>query len=92
MTDHVIMTYPTGDQRLERRTGKIGCDWNGAPRSCDDHSGWFKRAMGYSRPVDVVQLYLPHTTLERVAGEADTPLRAICWSERGIPTPSHPDC
>ena len=42
--------------------------------------------------VNVVQLYLPHTTLERVAGEADTPLRAICWSERGIPTPLHPDC
>jgi hypothetical protein len=48
--------------------------------------------MGYSETVDVVQLYLPHTTLKRVADEANTPHRPICWSERRIPTPLHPDC
>ena len=48
MTDHVIMTYPAGVQRLERRSRKIGCDWNGASRRRDDHSGRLKRPMGYS--------------------------------------------
>ena len=35
-------------QRLERRDGKIGCDWNVASRGCDHHSGRIKLPMGYS--------------------------------------------
>ena len=48
MTDHVIMTYAGSMQRLERRP-EIGCDWNGAYRGCDDHSGRLELPMGHSR-------------------------------------------
>jgi AraC family transcriptional regulator len=71
MTHHVIMTYPTGVQRLERRTGKSVA--TGTARSgvvtiipAGSSARW-----DIPGAVDVIQLYLPHTTLERVASEAD---------------------
>ena len=71
MTDHVIMTYPTGVQRLERRTGKsvpIGTARSGVVTiiPAGSSSRW-----DIPGAIDVIQLYLPHTTLERVAHEAD---------------------
>lgn len=72
MTDHVIMAYNGAIQRMERRSG----------RSID--SGTFRRGVviiipsGSSsrwdipKPVDVVQLYLPHATLKRIADETDS--------------------
>ena len=73
MTDHVIMTYPTGVQRLERRNGKSVA--TGTARSgvvtiipAGSSARW-----DIPGAVDVVQLYLPQQTLERVAREADTP-------------------
>ncbi|MBA9032543.1 AraC family transcriptional regulator [Rhizobium leguminosarum] len=72
MTDHVIMAYNGVIQRMERRSG----------RSVE--SGTFRRGVviiipaGSSsrwdipKPVDVVQLYLPRTTLTRIADETDT--------------------
>ena len=92
MTDHVIMTYPTGVQRLERRNGKstaIGTARSGVVTIIPAGSSARWDIPG---PVNVVQLYLPHTTIERVATEADAPLPAICWSERDIPIPLHPAC
>jgi AraC family transcriptional regulator len=71
MTDHVIMTYPTGVQRLERRTGKsvaIGTARSGVVTIIPAGSSARWDIPG---AVDVVQLYLPHTTLERVAHEAN---------------------
>jgi AraC family transcriptional regulator len=71
MADHVIMTYPTGVQRLERRTGKsvaIGTARSGVVTIIPAGSSARWDIPG---AVDVVQLYLPHTTLERIAGEAD---------------------
>lgn len=71
MTDHVIMTYPTGVQRLERRTGKsvaIGTARSGAVTIIPAGSSARWDIPG---SVDVIQLYLPRTTLERVAREAD---------------------
>ncbi|UPJ54083.1 helix-turn-helix transcriptional regulator [Bradyrhizobium sp. 200] len=74
MVDHVVMTYPAGSQRLERRTGKSVA--TGTARSgvvtiipAGSSSRW-----DIPGPVNVVQLYLPRKTLERVAGEADTSL------------------
>jgi AraC family transcriptional regulator len=70
MTDHVIMTYPTGVQRLERRTGKsvaIGTARSGVVTIIPAGSSARWDIPG---PVNVVQLYLPHGTLERVAIEA----------------------
>jgi len=74
MTDHVIMTYPTGVQRLERRAGKsvaIGTARSGVVTIIPAGASARWDIPG---PVDVIQLYLPHTTLERVAHEADAPI------------------
>ena len=71
MADHVIMTYPTGLQRLERRSGKsvaIGTARSGVVTIIPAGSSARWDIPGL---VNVVQLYLPHTTLERVAVEAD---------------------
>jgi AraC family transcriptional regulator len=73
MVDHVVMTYPTGVQRLERRNGKsvaIGTARSGVVTIIPAGSSARWDIPGL---VNVVQLYLPHTTLERVAGEADQP-------------------
>jgi len=71
MVDHVVMTYPSGVQRLERRDGKsvaIGTARSGVVTIIPAGSSARWDIPGL---VNVVQLYLPHTTLERVAGEAD---------------------
>lgn len=70
MADHVVMTYPSGVQRLERRSGKsvaIGTARSGVVTIIPAGSSARWDIPGL---VDVVQLYLPHTTLARVAGEA----------------------
>jgi len=72
MADHVIMAFPAGPVRFERRDGKAGA--NGTTRlgtvtviPAGSSSRW-----DIYQPLSVVQLYLPHTTLERVAHEAGT--------------------
>lgn len=72
MVDHVVMTYPSGVQRLERRNGKsvaIGTARSGVVTIIPAGSSARWDIPGL---VDVVQLYLPHATLQRVAGEANT--------------------
>lgn len=71
MADHVVMTYIGTMQRLERRSGKSVA--SGMARSgavtiipAGSSSRW-----DIAGSVDVVQLYLPQTTLERVAAEAN---------------------
>lgn len=71
MADHVVMTYPSGVQRLERRNGKsvaIGSARTGVVTIIPAGSSARWDIPG---SVNVVQLYLPHRTLERVAHEAD---------------------
>ena len=72
MADHVIMTYPTGVQRLERRDGKSVAIGTARPGVVTIIPAGSSARWDIPGPVNVVQLYLPHTTLERVAGEADT--------------------
>lgn len=87
MTDHVIMAYPTGVQRLERRTGKslaVGTARSGVVTIIPAGSSARWDIPG---PVDVVQLYLPHTTLERVAREADAPAPGDLLERTGHPDP-----
>src|SRR5512138_2796009 len=87
MADHVVMTYPTGVQRLERRNGKsvaIGTGRNGVVTIIPAGSSARWDIPG---AVDVVQLYLPHRTLERVAGEADTPAPSDLLERTGHPDP-----
>jgi AraC family transcriptional regulator len=71
MTDHVIMTYPTGVQRLERRTGKSLATGTARPGVVTIIPAGSSAKWDIPGPVDVIQLYLPRTTLERVSREAD---------------------
>jgi AraC family transcriptional regulator len=71
MTHHVIMAYNGSVQRMERRSGRsvaIGTFRPGVVIIIPEGSS---SRWDIPKPVDVVQLYLPHTMLERVAREAD---------------------
>ncbi len=85
MADHVIMTYPTGVQRLERRNGTsiaIGTARAGVVTiiPAGTSARW-----DIPGPVNVLQLYLPHRTLERVATEAGTSAPAELLERTGHP-------
>ena len=72
MTHHVIMAYNGQMQRMERRSGRsvaIGTFRPGVVIIIPEGSS---SRWDIPKPVDVVQLYLPHTMLKRVAREADT--------------------
>src|ERR1700736_4386069 len=72
MTHHVIMAYNGSMQRMERRSGRsvtIGTFRPGVVIIIPEGSS---SRWDIPKPVDVVQLYLPHTMLARVAREADT--------------------
>jgi AraC family transcriptional regulator len=87
MTDHVIMTYPTGVQRLERRNGKstaIGTARSGVVTIIPAGSSARWDIPG---PVNVVQLYLPHATIERVAIEARASAPGDLLERTGHPDP-----
>jgi len=88
MLDHVVMTYPAGSmQRLERRTGKsvaVATARSGVVTiiPAGSTSRW-----DIHQPMNVVQLYLPHKTLERVAGEARTSAPGDLLERTGYPDP-----
>src|SRR3954447_12609626 len=87
MADHVIMTYPSGVQRLERRNGKsaaIGTARSGVVTIIPAGSSARWDIPG---PVDVIQLYLPHTTIERVAIEARASASGDLLERTGHPDP-----
>jgi AraC family transcriptional regulator len=72
MTHHVIMAYNGTLQRMERRSGRsvsIGTFRPGVVIIIPEGSS---SRWDIPKPVDVVQLYLPHTMLERISREADT--------------------
>jgi AraC family transcriptional regulator len=72
MADHVVMTYPAGAQRLERRTGKSVAIGTARPGVVTIIPAGSSSRWDIPGLVNVVQLYLPQPTLKRVAGEADT--------------------
>jgi AraC family transcriptional regulator len=87
MADHVIMTYTGSMQRLERRSGRsaaIGTARSGVVTIIPAGSSARWDIPGL---VNVVQLYLPHTTLERVASEADTATPSDLLERTGHPDP-----
>ncbi|WP_247421553.1 AraC family transcriptional regulator [Bradyrhizobium sp. 159] len=72
MSHHVIMAYNGLMQRMERRTGRsvaLGTFRPGVLIIIPEGSS---SRWDIPKPVDVVQLYLPHAVLKRVADEADT--------------------
>ena len=87
MTDHVIMTYPTGVQRLERRSGKsvaIGTARSGVETIIPAGSSSRWDIPGF---VDVIQLYLPQAALARIAHEASMPAPGDLIERTGHPDP-----
>jgi AraC family transcriptional regulator len=72
MTHHVIMAYSGAVQRIERRSGRFASSGTFRPGVVIIIPEGSSSRWDIPKPVDVVQLYLPHTTLARVAVEADT--------------------
>src|SRR5882757_11019731 len=72
MTHHVVMAYNGAVQRMERRSGRFASTGTFRPGVVTIIPEGSSSRWDIPKPVDVVQLYLPHTMIERVAREADT--------------------
>jgi AraC family transcriptional regulator len=70
MAEHVVMTYRAGSQRLERRTGKSVAVATARPGVVTVIPAGSTSRWDIHQPMNVVQLYLPQATLERISGEA----------------------
>jgi len=87
MSHHVIMAYNGTVQRMERRSGRsiaIGTFRPGVVIIIPEGS---TSRWDIPKPVDVVQLYLPQTTLKRVADEAATGSPAELLERTAHPDP-----
>ena len=71
MDDHVTMTFPAGSVRFERHKGKEFVNGMTRPGTVTVIPAGSSSRWDIYQPLNVVQLYLPHTTLQRVAHEAD---------------------
>ncbi|HWV62433.1 MAG TPA: AraC family transcriptional regulator, partial [Oxalicibacterium sp.] len=71
MTHHVIMAYNGSVQRMERRSGRSVVSGTFRPGVVIIIPEGSSSRWDIPKPVDVVQLYLPHASLKRVADEAD---------------------
>jgi AraC family transcriptional regulator len=85
MADHVLMTFPAGSVRFERRNGKEFVNGMTRPGTVTVIPAGSSSRWDIYQPLNVVQLYLPDTTLKRVAHEAD--IAAPDLVERTV----HPD-
>jgi AraC family transcriptional regulator len=87
MTDHVIMAYNGAIQRMERRSGRSVAIGTFRPGVVIIIPAGSSSRWDIPKPVNVVQLYLPHATLERVAHEADTAAPADLLERTAHPDP-----
>jgi AraC family transcriptional regulator len=71
MNHHVIMAYNGMIQRMERRSGRSVASGTFRPGVVIIIPEGSSSRWDIPKPVDVVQLYLPHATLKRAADEAD---------------------
>ncbi|MCP3476818.1 AraC family transcriptional regulator [Bradyrhizobium sp. CCGUVB1N3] len=72
MSHHVIMAYNGVTQHMERRSGRSVASGTFRPGVVIIIPEGSSSRWDIPKPVDVVQLYLPHATLKRVAEEAET--------------------
>lgn len=72
MTHHVVMAYNGSVQRMARRSGRSAAIGTFRPGVVIIIPEGSSSRWDIPNPVDVVQLYLPHATLKRVADQADT--------------------
>ncbi|RXH02792.1 helix-turn-helix transcriptional regulator [Bradyrhizobium vignae] len=70
MVDHVIMAFPAEPVRFERRDGKAFLNGMTRPGTVTVIPAGSSSRWDIYQPLSVVHLYLPQTTLERVAQEA----------------------
>lgn len=87
MADHVIMTYIDTLQPLERRTGRSTATGVARPGVVTIIPAGTSARWDIGGTVEVVQLYLPQTTMERVAAEADNASPAALQERTGHPDP-----
>jgi AraC family transcriptional regulator len=72
MIDHVIMAFPAEPVRFERRDGKAFVTGMTRPGTVTVIPAGSTSRWDIYQPLSVLQLYLPQTTLSRVAQEAGT--------------------
>ena len=72
MADHVMMTFPAEPVRFERRDGKAHVNGMTRPGTVTLIPAGSTSRWDIYQPLSVLQLYLPQTTLNRVAQEAGT--------------------
>ncbi|MGY4286732.1 AraC family transcriptional regulator [Bradyrhizobium sp. LM2.7] len=72
MADHVIMAFPEGPARFERRSGKEFVTGTARGGTVTVIPAGSSSRWDIYQPLNVVQLYLPQSTLVRVAAEAGT--------------------
>ena len=87
MSHHVIMAYNGSMQRMERRSGRslaIGTFRLGVVIIIPEGSS---SRWDIPKPVDVIQLYLPHATLKRVADEGGSAASTELLERTGYPDP-----
>jgi AraC family transcriptional regulator len=72
MADHVIMAFPAEPVRFERRDGKTFVNGMTRPATVTVIPAGSSSRWDIYQPLSVVQLYLPLTTLKRIADEART--------------------
>jgi len=71
MADHVVMTFPAGLTQFERRSGKSVVTGTVRPGLVTVIPVGSSSRWDIHQPLNVIQLYLPPTTLERIARDAD---------------------
>ncbi|WGD53103.1 AraC family transcriptional regulator [Bradyrhizobium sp. CB1650] len=86
MVDHVIMAFPAEPVRFERRDGKVFVNGMTRPGTVTVIPAGSSSRWDIYQPLSVLQLYLPPTTLERVAHEAGT-----AASSNLVERTAHPD-
>jgi AraC family transcriptional regulator len=87
MSDHVIMAYNGTVQHAERRSGRSVAKGTFRPGAVIISPEGSSSRWDIPKPVDVVQLYLPTTTLERVARETNTATVVDLLERTGHPDP-----
>lgn len=87
MADHVIMTYIDTMQPLERRNGRLVVTGMARPGAVTTIPAGTSSRWDIAGDVDVVQLYLPQATIERVVAEADKASPAELLERTGHPDP-----
>jgi AraC family transcriptional regulator len=90
MADHVLVTFPSGSLRFERRTGKSVVFGTARPDTVTVIPSARRRDCDIPDSLNVIHFYLPQRTLERVALEAGTASPGDLMDRSAHPAPVTP--